>query len=158
MVIATLYGYKIKGEENGKHTSFQGQGLMNFLCPWFGDIYDLKFSLLMKCFHVTDSPCLLELLCLKTLLTGKWLILLFVILITLANINRWLNLLTKHIWESCGTQSCLYVISYLSTLCGGGQEEKKANTHPSQSHVIICPTQRYKWISIICSTVSMVIF
>lgn len=31
MVIATLYRYKIKGEENGKYTSFQGQGLMNFL-------------------------------------------------------------------------------------------------------------------------------
>lgn len=33
MVIAILYEYKIKGEENEKHTSFQDQGLMNFLCP-----------------------------------------------------------------------------------------------------------------------------
>lgn len=31
MVIATLYGYKIKGEEKGRYTSFQGQGLMKFL-------------------------------------------------------------------------------------------------------------------------------
>ena len=56
MVIATLYGCKIKGEENEKHTSFQGQGLMNFLCPWSGDIYDLKFSLLMRCFTLLMVP------------------------------------------------------------------------------------------------------
>lgn len=58
-------------------------------------------------FHFSDSPCLLTLLHLKTLLSCKWLILLLVIL---ANINRWLGLLIKCIWVSCRTKSCLYII------------------------------------------------
>lgn len=58
-------------------------------------------------FHISDSPCLSELLFLQTSLNSKRLVLLFVMLVTLANINRWLSLLKKHTWESCGTESCL---------------------------------------------------
>ena len=72
MVIVTLYGYKIKGEENEKHTSFQDQGLMNFLCSWSGDIYDLKFSLLMRCFTLLMVPACWSLLLQVLLLTTGW--------------------------------------------------------------------------------------
>ena len=72
MVIVTLYGYKTKGEENEKHTSFQDQGLMNFLCSWSGDIYDLKFSLLMKCFTLLMVPACWSSLLQVLLLTTGW--------------------------------------------------------------------------------------
>lgn len=153
MVIATLYGWR-----KWKTCIFSGSTLDEFSLHLIWGHLRSKILFALEVFHVTDSPCLLELLPLQTLLTCKWLILLFVILVTLANINRWLSFLTKNVWESPGTQSCLYVISYLSTLCGGAQEEKEVNTCPSQTHVILCPTEKCEWISIICLTVSMVIF
>lgn len=41
MVIATLYGYEIKGEKNVKRVCFQGQSLMNILFA-----YNLETSMI----------------------------------------------------------------------------------------------------------------
>lgn len=108
-------GIKLRVKKMGNIYLFRVKALVNFLLPFIWGRSWSKILFAHEVFHFSDSPRLLKLLLLNTLLSCKWLILLLVIL---ANINSWLSLLTKHTWVSCGTKSCLHVISYLSTICG----------------------------------------
>lgn len=138
-----------------ENINYQGQGLINFLFALNVWTHNWKF---FCSWGVSSYRQLLPSGAFTSAyITNLSLSNTFLVLVILANIYRWLSLLTKHSWESRGIKSHVYAISYARCLCGRRVGMRRRLT--------IIPVNPMWWIAqerstngAVCLMVSMDIF